>query len=156
MNPLRRTFLKGLGTTGLIVATIAAGLVRPAAALAAVWNKSAFSAKTIADAMKEAGYGGAAESSDILLKFPDIAEDGSIVPLEVTSNIPGTTSIAIFAEKNPNPLVADIQFSNGAVPYISLHIKMAETAVVRVAVKAGDKIYTQGKEVKVTLGGCGG
>lgn len=156
MDTLRRTFLKGIVTTGMVAAAIAAGLVRPATALAAAWNKSAFSAKTIADAMKESGYGGAAESSDILLKVPDIAEDGSIVPMEVTSNIPGTTSIAIFAEKNPNPLVADIQFSNGAVPYISLHIKMAETAVVRVAVKAGDKVYTQGKEVKVTLGGCGG
>lgn len=156
MDTLRRTFLKGMATTGMVAAAIAAGFIKPAAALAAGWNKSAFSAKTIADAMKEAGYGGAAESSDILLKVPDIAEDGSIVPMEVTSNIPGTTSIAIFAEKNPNPLVADIQFSGGAVPYISLHIKMAETAVVRVAVKAGDKIYTQGREVKVTLGGCGG
>jgi sulfur-oxidizing protein SoxY len=156
VDTLRRTFLKGIVTTGMVAAAIAAGLVKPAAALAAVWNKSAFSAKTIADAMKESGYGGAAESNDILLKVPDIAEDGSIVPMEVTSNIPGTTSIAIFAEKNPNPLVADIRFSNGAAPYISMHIKMAETAVVRVAVKAGDKIYTQGKEVKVTLGGCGG
>lgn len=156
MNPLRRTFLKGIGTTGIVIAAIAAGLIKPVTALAAVWNRNAFSAKTIADAMKEAGYGGAAESSDILLKVPDIAEDGAIVPLEVTSNIPGTTSIAIFAEKNPNPLVADIQFSNGALPYISTHIKMAETSFVRVAVKAGDKIYTQSKEVKVTLGGCGG
>jgi len=156
MNPVRRTILKSIVTVGMLASAISVSLVKPAAALVASWNKNAFSAKTIADAMKEAGYSGAAESGDILLKVPDIAEDGAIVPLEVTSNIPGTTSIAIFAEKNPNPLVADIQFSNGALPYISMHIKMAETSFVRVAVKAGDKIYAQSKEVKVTLGGCGG
>jgi sulfur-oxidizing protein SoxY len=156
MNPVRRTLLKSIATVGILASAISASLIKPAVALVANWNKSAFDAKTITDAMKEAGYSGAAESSDILLIVPDIAEDGAVVPLEVTSNIPGTTSIAIFAEKNPTPLVADIQFSNGAQPYISTRIKMAETSFVRVAVRAGDKIYTQSKGVKVTLGGCGG
>ncbi len=146
----RRPFLKGIAAAFLV------GLLRPVELLAATWNKTAFSAKTVMDAMMDAGYGGAADSTDIVLKVPDIAEDGSIVPVEVTSNIPGTVSMAIFAEKNPNPLVADFFFSDGAEPYVATHIKMAKTSTVRVAVKAGDKVYTTGKEIKVTIGGCGG
>ena len=139
-----------------IAAVFAAGLLSPVHVFAAAWNKTAFSAKTMLDAMMDSGYGQAVDSPDIDLKVPDIAEDGSIVPVEVTSNIPGTVSIAIFAEKNPNPLVADFAFSNGALPYVATHIKMAKTSIVRVAVKAGDKVYMTCKEVKVTIGGCGG
>lgn len=106
--------------------------------------------------MRESGYGDAAEVADIVLDVPDIAEDGSIVPLEAASRIPGTTSMAIFVEKNPTPMVAEIAFLNGAEPYLSVHIKMADTSIVRVAVRAGGKVYTTGKEVKVTVGGCGG
>ena len=153
MNSLRRTFLKSAGT---LAAAFAAGLLDPVAVFASTWNKIAFSAKTLPEAMSDAGYANAEESTDILLKVPDIAEDGSIVPVEATSHIPGTTSMAFFVEKNPNPLVADFAFSNGAVPYMATHIKMAKTAVVKVAVRAGGKVYTAGKEVKVTLGGCGG
>lgn len=147
---LRRSFLKGMATV------LAAGLLRPAGVFAATWNKAAFSAKTLIDAMMDSGYGGAVDSPDIVLKVPDIAEDGSIVPVEATSNIPGTISMAFFAEKNPNPMVAEFIFSNGAEPYIATHIKMAKTSTIRVAVKAGDKVYMTGKEVKVTIGGCGG
>jgi sulfur-oxidizing protein SoxY len=99
---------------------------------------------------------GAAESKDILIKAPDIAENGAVVPVEVTSKIPGTTSIMIFVDKNQNPLIADFEFSNGAEGYVSTRIKMASTSHVRVAVKAGGKAYTATKEVKVTIGGCGG
>jgi sulfur-oxidizing protein SoxY len=106
--------------------------------------------------LKNTGYDGATESSDILLKAPDIAENGAVVPITATSNIPGTTSIAIFVEKNPTPLIADFSFSNGAEAYISTRIKMAKTSVVRVSVKAGGKNYTTSREVKVTIGGCGG
>lgn len=153
MNSLRRALLKGAGT---LTAAFACGLLNPISVFAATWNKTAFSAKTVLDAMLASGYGTAEDSSDILLKVPDIAEDGSIVPVEATSHIPDTTSMAIFVEKNPNPLAADFAFSNGAEAYIATHIKMAKTSVVRVAVKAGGKVYTTGKEVKVTLGGCGG
>ena len=78
------------------------------------------------------------------------------MPVEATSNIPGTTSMAIFVDKNPTVLIADFEFSNGAEPYASTRIKMQGTSQVRVAVKAGGKIYTHTKEVKVTIGGCGG
>lgn len=153
MNQMRRAFLKGAGA---LAALLSAGLLDPIAAFAATWNKTAFSAKTLEDAMQAAGYGNAVESPDILLKVPDIAEDGAIVPVEATSNIPDTVSMAFFSEKNPNPLVADFTFSNGAEPFMATHIKMAKTCIVRVAVKAGGKNYMTNKEVKVTLGGCGG
>jgi sulfur-oxidizing protein SoxY len=156
MNPLRRVFLKNAGAVGTVAIAIVAGLLKPGAVFAAAWNSLAFTAKDTADAIKNAGYDGATESSDIVIKAPDIAENGAVVPVSATSNIPGTTSMAIFAEKNPAPLIANFEFSNGAEPYISTRIKMAKTSLVRVAVKAGGKNYTSSREVKVTIGGCGG
>jgi sulfur-oxidizing protein SoxY len=156
MNQLRRAFLKNAGAIGTITIAIATGLLKPGAVFAAAWNNLAFTAKDQAEAMKNAGYGGATESSDIVIKAPDIAENGAVVPVSATSNIPGTTSMAIFVEKNPAPMIADFEFSNGAEPYISTRIKMAKTSIVRVAVKAAGKNYTSSREVKVTIGGCGG
>ena len=109
MNQLRRAFLKNAGAVGTVAIAIAAGLLKPGAAFAAAWNSLAFTAKDPADAMKNAGYGGATESSDIVIKAPDIAENGAVVPVSATSNIPGTTSMAIFVEKNPAPLIADFR-----------------------------------------------
>ena len=156
MNQLRRAFLKNAGAVGSVAIAIATGLLKPAAAFAAAWNSLAFTAKDPADAIKNAGYGGATESSDIVIKAPDIAENGAVVPVSATSNIPGTTSMAIFAEKNPAPLIAIFEFSNGIEPNISTRIKMAKTSIVRVSVQAGGKNYTSSREVKVTIGGCGG
>jgi sulfur-oxidizing protein SoxY len=156
MNQLRRAFLKNAGAVGTVAMAIATGLLKPGAVFAATWNNLAFTAKTPAEAMSNAGYGGATDSSDIVIKAPDIAENGAVVPVSATSNIPGTTSMAIFVEKNPAPMIADFVFSNGAEPYISTRIKMAKTSIVRVTVKAGGKNYTNSREVKVTIGGCGG
>jgi sulfur-oxidizing protein SoxY len=156
MNLLRRAFLKNAGVVGAVAIVIAAGLLKPGAVFAAAWNSLAFTAKDPADAIKNSGYGGATESSDILIKAPDIAENGAVVPVSATSNIPGTTSMSIFVEKNPAPLIADFVFSNGAEPFISTRVKMAKTSIVRVSVKAGGKNYTSSREVKVTIGGCGG
>ena len=156
MNQLRRTFLKGTGAAGTVAVAIAAGLLRPGQVLAAEWNKAAFGATTTADAMKGVGAATAVESKDILIKAPDIAENGAVVPVEVTSKIPGTTSIIIFVEKNQNPLTADFELSNGAEGFVSTRVKMANTSHVKVVVKAGGKAYTATKEVKVTIGGCGG
>jgi len=91
-----------------------------------------------------------------MIKAPDIAENGAVVPVEVTSKIPDTTDIAILSEQNINPLVADFKLSNGALGYVSTRIKMAKTSNVVVVVKAGGKAYIASKEVKVTIGGCGG
>ncbi|MBI4939000.1 MAG: thiosulfate oxidation carrier protein SoxY [Nitrosomonadales bacterium] len=156
MDKLRRLYLKSAGAAGVLLAAAGAGLLKPGEVFAAAWNKLAFSSNNVNDAMKNANYGGAVESKDIILKVPDIAENGAIVPVEATSNIPGTTSMAFFVEKNQYPLVADFELPSGTEPYISTRIKMSQTSNVRVAVRAGGKTYMQSKEVKVTIGGCGG
>ena len=155
MNTLRRNVLKGAAGAGTVAVAVAAGLLKPTMALAGA-PRSAFEAKTVGDALKGMGASGAADSKDITIKAPDIAENGAVVPVEVTSNIAGTSSIAIVAEKNATPLVADFDLSNGAQGFISTRIKMGQTSLVRAVVTAGGKNYTAAKEVKVTIGGCGG
>lgn len=156
MDQLRRTFLKSAGVAGSVVFAISAGLLKSGEVLAAAWNTKAFSSKTIAEAMEAATYANSIESKDIDIKAPEIAENGQVVPIEATSKIAGTTSIAIFVEKNPTPMVAEFNLMGAADAYISTRIKMGQTSLVRVAVKAGGKTYSATKEVKVTIGGCGG
>ncbi len=155
MDRSRRIVLKGAGATGALAAALAAGLLRPGAA-AAAWNKSAFDAKTTADAMKALGFTGAVESKDIQIRAPEIAENGAVVPIDITSNIPGTTSISVFIEKNPFPYTGTFDVSQGALPSVHLRAKIGESSPVRVVVAAGGKHFTAAKEVKVTIGGCGG
>lgn len=149
MDAVRRLLLQGAGV-------LAAGLLAPLAALAATWNKEAFGAKTAADALKGIGAGDAAPSRDIVIEAPDIAENGAVVPVEITSNIPGTRSIAVIAEKNPFPLVAQFTFLEGALPFVKVNIKMGETSDVRVIAVANGRQYSATKNIKVTIGGCGG
>ncbi|MBZ0092168.1 MAG: thiosulfate oxidation carrier protein SoxY [Sulfuricellaceae bacterium] len=156
MNQFRRTFLKGASASGAIAAAIAAGLLKPGQVLAAEWNKAAFTATKLEDALKAVNGTNAAESKQIIVKAPDIAENGAVVPVEVISNIPNTEAIDIVIETNVNPLTASYQLENGAVGYISTRVKMAKSSKVRAIVKAGGKTYTAAKEVKVTIGGCGG
>lgn len=155
MNALRRNILKSAGAASVVAMAAAAGLLKSGGALAA-WNTSAFDAKNVAEGLKGLGLAAPANSKDISIKAPDIAENGAVVPVEVTSNIAATTGIAIFAEKNATPLIADFKLSNGAAGFISTRIKMGQTAMVRAVVTAGGKTYTAAKEVKVTIGGCGG
>ena len=155
MNTLRRNVLKGAGSASAVAVAVAAGLMKPTAAMAA-WNKAAFEAKDMDDAMKGLGATGAVDSKAITIKAPDIAENGAVVPVEVTSTLPNTTNISIFAEKNGTPLAASYTFANGAPGYVSTRIKMGTTSLVRAVVTAGGKTYTAAKEVKVTIGGCGG
>jgi len=156
MNPLRRTLLKGTGAAGTVAVALAVGLLKPGQVLAAEWNKAAFDSKSIIEALKGIGATAAVDSKDIAIKAPDIAENGAVVPVEVTSKIPGTESIAIVVEKNDRPLIAVFNLLNGAEGFVSTRIKMAQTSDVKVVVKAGGKMYTAKKEVKVTIGGCGG
>ncbi|HZM36403.1 MAG TPA: thiosulfate oxidation carrier protein SoxY [Burkholderiales bacterium] len=149
MNDQRRGALRIAGALAL------AALLKPFAALAA-WNQAAFASKSSADALKNLGTAGAESSSQILIEAPQIAENGAVVPIEVTSNIPGTTSLAVLVEKNPYPLVAKFEFAEGAVPFVKLNAKMGETSDVRVVATAGGKSYQATKEIKVTIGGCGG
>ena len=151
MHQQRRRFLliTGAGAAGL------SGLLPPFNADAATWNKAGFESKALNDAIKSLGAVNATETRDISITAPDIAENGAVVPVEVTSRIPNTQSISIVAEKNPFPLTATFDLSNGAEGYASVRIKMGQTSYVRAIVKADGKFYTAAKEVKVTVGGCG-
>ena len=156
MNSDRRKILKGVGAASAVTVAAAAGLLKPGMAFAADWNKAAFDAKGVDAALAAVGGAGAANSAQITVKAPDIAENGAVVPVEIISSIPGTERIIVLAEKNGFPLVADFGLSNGAEGYISTRIKMGATSNVRAIVKAGGKLHTAAKEVKVTIGGCGG
>ena len=155
MYALRRNVLKSAAGAGAVAVAVAAGLLKPTQAMAA-WNKGAFEAKNVGDAMKGIGASSPADSKDITIKAPDIAENGAVVPVEVTTSLAGTSSIAILAEKNAQPLVGTFGLSGGAQGFISTRIKMGQTSLVRAVVNAGGKTYTAAKEVKVTIGGCGG
>ena len=152
----RRALLKGAGAAGTLTVALAAGLLKPGAVFAAGWNKALFETKDLANVLQSSGSTGAAESSQIVVKAPDIAENGAVVPVEIISSIPGTERIIILAEKNGFPLVADFGLSNGAIGYVSTRIKMGATSNVRAIVTAHGKTHTAAKEVKVTIGGCGG
>jgi len=146
MNLSRRTTL---------LAAAALALLEPFAALAA-WSKEAFGAKTPADALKSLGIAGAQPSKDLVIEAPQIAENGAVVPIEIESRIPGTTSITVLIEKNPFPLNSRFTFLEGALPYVKLNVKIGETSEVRVLAQAGGRYYAASQEIKVTIGGCGG
>ncbi|MGE0558506.1 MAG: thiosulfate oxidation carrier protein SoxY, partial [Burkholderiales bacterium] len=136
MRPLRRNFLKLSGGAGALAAALAAGLLKTGSAWAATWNKSAFESKAVADTLKNLGASGLIDSKDITITAPDIAENGAIVPVAVTSRIPNTQSISISAEKNPFPLAASFDLSAGGEGYVSTRVKMGQTSNVRAIVKA--------------------
>ena len=153
MNHRRRETLKtGIGVMG---ALMAAGVIRPGEALAQDW-KAAFETRNVADTVKVLGGASSAESKDITITAPDIAENGAVVPVAVASAIPKTESISILVEKNPNILAASFMIPAGTDPSVGTRVKMGQTSNVYAVVKADGKFYTSAKEIKVTLGGCGG
>jgi sulfur-oxidizing protein SoxY len=156
MNKKRRSVLRAGGSAGLLAALAGAGLLAPNAAVAADWNKAAFEGKTLPDAFKGLGVSAPANSTEIILKAPDIAENGAVVPIGIESKIPGTESIALLVEKNPSPLAASFDIPAGTEASIMTRVKMGETSNVYALVKANGKYFLAKKEVKVTLGGCGG
>jgi len=135
----------------------AAGWLAPESAAAQAWNKNAFEAKTMDETMKAFGGGAPAQSKDItFVSTPDIAENGAVVPIGVSSAIPKTESIAILIEKNPNMLAASFDIPAGTDPSVTTRVKMGQSSNVYALVKADGKYYVASKEIKVTLGGCGG
>lgn len=149
----RRTFVQqGGGWLGVL---LAAGWFAPVAA-AQTWNRAAFEARTVKEALDALGAKDATPGGDIGITAPEIAENGAVVPVTVASRIPGTESIAILVDKNPNALSAVFTLPAGTLPEVHTRVKMAETANVVAVVRAGGRILFATKEVKVTLGGCGG
>lgn len=156
MNNQRRQVLKTGGGMTVMAVALVAGLIRPQDALAADWNSAAFSTKTVGDAVKAMGGGATTDSKDIQITAPDIAENGMVVPISVTSNLAKTQSISILVEKNPNTLSASFDIPDGTDAFVQTRVKMGQSSNVYAVVKADGKYYSAVKEIKVTLGGCGG
>jgi sulfur-oxidizing protein SoxY len=153
MNVSRRIFLKAGGSLGAVL--LLAGWPRWASADEA-WNAKAFAGKSLDDVVKALGGNAAQPSADVMLTAPDIAENGAVVPVEIESKLLNTRSISILVEKNPNALSADFSIPAGTDPYISTRVKMAETSNLYALVQTDQGFFYAKKEVKVTLGGCGG
>jgi sulfur-oxidizing protein SoxY len=148
-------FLKGSLAGGAVGVAVGAGLLAPQSVLAA-WPAAAFEAKKVEDAIKGSMGSALTEASDkITVKAPDIAENGAVVPVTVSTSL-AAESIAVIAENNPAPLAAMFEMGPGAEGFVSTRIKMGKTGDVVAVVKAGGKLYSARKGVKVTIGGCGG
>ncbi|MEW8014643.1 MAG: thiosulfate oxidation carrier protein SoxY [Candidatus Sedimenticola endophacoides] len=156
MNIKRRVFLKGSMATGTLGVAAAAGLLSPTAVLAA-WPEAAFKAKKVDEVLTNLmGSSEMSDSAEIKIRAPDIAENGAVVPISVTTTMSGIESIAIVVANNPSPLVASFNPGAGAEGFVSTRIKMGKTSDVIAVVKADGKLHSARKEVKVTIGGCGG
>ncbi len=156
MNIKRRVFLKGSLAAGTVGVAVGAGLLTPQAVIAA-WNEAAFQAKSVDDALTAAMGNASNTATDaIKIKAPDIAENGAVVPVSISTDMAGVESIALLAEGNASPLVATFALGAGAIPDVSTRIKMGKTSDVIAVVKAGGKLHSARKSVKVTIGGCGG
>jgi sulfur-oxidizing protein SoxY len=149
----RRTFLKGIIATG---GAMALGTTVLPSAVMADWPKLAFEATSVDEAMMALFESPDVEESDkITIDTPKIAENGAIVPVEITVNLPNVESITIISEKNPTPLIGQFEFADNAEAWVKTRIKMDQTSNIVAVVKADGKLYAARRKVKVTVGGCG-
>ena len=156
MNLLRRKFIKTAAFVGATVSAVGTGILIPQRALGA-YAKAAFEAKDVSGALTAAmGTDQHTASDAIKLKAPDIAENGAVVPVTVSSTMGNIEAISIIASANVSPLTSTYMLSSASEPFVSTRIKMAKTSDVLAVVKADGKLYSAAKEVKVTIGGCGG
>ena len=145
-----------LARSAAVAALLGAAGVLPARAQA-TWNKAAFDAKSVDEVIKALGVSKPVESPDLTLTAPDIAENGAVVPIAASTALPGVKRIAFLVDKNPTLLAGVFDFSDAVETSVSSRIKMAQTSnVVAVAITGDGKVLFAQKEVKVTLGGCGG
>ena len=151
MNNSRRVALK---TTGAFATLVSLGIVTQSQAHAAM-DRAGFDIKTLADAVKALG-GTAANSDQVTVVAPDIAENGAVVPVGATSKLPNTTEIYLIVEKNPTPMAAGFKIPAGTAAEVQTRLKMGQSSNVFAVVRADGKLFSASKETKVTLGGCGG
>ncbi len=153
----RREFVQKSSSAVALGLAVSSGLMPSMASAQTAWNKTAFEAKSLADVVKALGGASAAtESKDVTLSAPEIAENGNVVRLGVQSAIAGTTWVGLAVEKNPAVLTAGFDIPAGTDANMSTNVKMGQSTNVYALAKVGDKFFYAVKEVKVTLGGCGG
>ncbi|MBW4048123.1 MAG: thiosulfate oxidation carrier protein SoxY [Proteobacteria bacterium] len=157
MNQTRRQVMQLSAGATVVGLAASAGLlpVTAQAADAPGWDPKLFEAKSLDEVAKILGAT-PTESTDVSIVGPDIAENGAVVPVGVKSSAAGTTMVGIVVQKNPTAMVAAFHMKEGAEPNVATRIKMAQTSHVYAVAKAGDKLLYSKKEIKVTLGGCGG
>jgi sulfur-oxidizing protein SoxY len=153
MNQNRREMLR---ITTIFGIALSAGLLKASDVFAAEWSQKIFEAKGLEEALKALGADKPTESADVVLSASDIAENGAVVPISVSSKAPNTQFIAILVDKNPSAVAASFNIPAGTEPAISTRVKMGGTSNVHALVKADGKWLVASKEIKVTLGGCGG
>lgn len=145
-----------LAQSATVAGMLAAAGMLPATAQAA-WNKAAFDAKSVEAVVKAMGGSAPQPSSDVTLTGPDIAENGAVVPVGASSTLPGVKRLMLMVEKNPNTLAASFDLTEHVEPNVSTRVKMGQSSdVYAVAMLADGKVLFAKKEIKVTLGGCGG
>lgn len=145
-----------LASSARVASLLAAAGFLPGIAHAA-WPKAAFDAKSLADAVKALGGGAPVASADVTITGPDIAENGAVVPVGASTTAAGATRLLLLVEKNPNALAAVFELTDAIEPNISTRVKMAQTSnVYAVAMMNDGRVLYASKEIKVTLGGCGG
>ncbi len=156
MNLTRRKLIKTAGAVGVTAAAVGTGVLVPQRVLGA-YAQAAFDAKDVNSALSAAMGSDQHSASDaIKLKAPDIAENGAVVPVTVSSTLGNVDAISIVAEGNPQPMTCSYTLSSVCEPFVSTRIKMGKTSNVLAVVKSDGKLYSTAKEVKVTIGGCGG
>jgi len=156
LNTQRRLMVKSSVVTAALGTAIAAGLISPKLVLASQLSP-AFSSKNTDDAIKQLFAGHSVEDSKaIKIKVPDIAENGAVVPVTVTSTLKGIESISLLVSNNATPLIANFALPENAEAFVSTRIKMGKSSDVIALAKVGNKLYRAAAEVKVTIGGCGG
>ena len=144
-------------TRSASVAAALAGLGLLPQAAQAAWSQAAFDAKTMGDLMKALGTSGPTESKDVTITGPDIAENGAVVPVGASTTLAGARRILLLVEKNPSMLAALFEVTDAVEPNISTRVKMGQSSnVIAVVITADNKVLFAQKEIKVTLGGCGG
>ena len=139
------------------VAAALAGLGLLPQAAQAAWSQAAFDAKTMGDLMKALGTSGPTESKDVTITGPDIAENGAVVPVGASTTLAGAKRMLLLVEKNPSMLAALFDVTDAVEPNLSTRVKMGQSSnVIAVVITADNKVLFAQKEIKVTLGGCGG
>jgi sulfur-oxidizing protein SoxY len=145
-----------LGHGAAVATLLASSGLLPVAAQAA-WNEAAFSAKTLPDVIKALGGSAPVESKDVTVTGPDIAENGAVVPVGASTTMAGVKQLLLLVEKNPNALAAVFDITDKVEPNVSTRVKMGQSSNVYAVAMMGDgKVLYAVKEIKVTLGGCGG
>ena len=152
----RRKFIKKSLMTVAALGTFSALLIKPKRVYAA-WPKASFDITDLSKSINSVyGHNDLSETTKVKLKIPDIAENGAVVPINVKTSLKNVESIMLFVENNPQPLSSGYMLSAKSKPVIGTRIKMGQTSNVIAAVKSNGKIYSAAKEVKITIGGCGG